>query len=703
VIIRVEAAAAGRTIQGIGEAAPRSRTTGDTRVGSWRFLEAALGVLERTQLRRRPADALADVAATMDQLRDLAAEISTKKANPKPYRGMLAGLESALLDLAAKAAGVGVPELLAAGMPPALSAPGTSSPPAAGDLPPVVMAGGGPGEEARSLAVAGAGAIGLSPQRLGGPLAVVTAVGELRRDFPDLPLVLCDVPHLSDVGVRILSELSASIPGLSHVVIPQTAANGVRLGEDGSLILTSAVSFLTRYADGPSTPRRPMRYADRPANIFDVEPLLPFATPKGEIRFASPLIERAALTRGLNTVRMTSRELVVDHAELPTPLCFTPSKSAWTGRPAHRATVDKELTRALLHGAGVPVPEGAAFEADQVDDAVKYALSLDQPVVVKPRNGIHGTGVSTDLRTEAEIRAAIELLGSTAFRRQPFIVETFVPGDDYRLLVVGDQVVSVVLKRPASVVGDGRSSVVDLVLEKNRWRLENPHTRSCLLGFGDDAMSWLGRQGLAPDSVPENGRFVRLGSAGNIAAGGESIEVLDETHPSLLELAVRAVHAVPGLDHAGIDLMGDHVHGVDGHPAAIIEVNGNPATTFNHFPLSGTPRDVSSHLVLRGCELAGFDPGAPRAELSLRIEIDGRVQGIGYRKWFARLAEERGVAGTIRNLPSGGVEAYVTGSADDAWVLAAAAIHGPRRASVLQVRTTHVDGVQAADGFEVHE
>nr|WP_246210845.1 acylphosphatase [Phytoactinopolyspora alkaliphila] len=815
VIVRLDATPQGQPVQGIGEAAPRGWTiTGDTRVGSWRFLEAALGALEGAELRRRPADARDDIAGLMVELRQLAVRTSTKSTTEQPYRGILAGLESALLDLAAKAAGCTVAELLGAGAP---TPPAGSRSPmpvnvvsaslperklhkaiaaragsaikladvpdcetalalalraakvfdgpgviwlgfgrpqpqpqlltlvetllariAAGVLPPhvvveqpagpaetqsllelqaaapppevdpapgpgvVVMAGVATDHHARELAAAGVRSLSLSPQRLGGAQAVLGVAAEIRdRLGAAVRLGLGDVPHISDVGARALSDVATGMPGLDYVAVPRTAADGVRLAEDGSLVLTSAVAALTRFAAGPATPVRPMSYGGRPANVFDVDPLLPFVTPKGEIRFASPLVERAALSRGLDTVRMNSRELVVDHHDLPMPLCFTPSKSPWTGRPAHRATVDKELTRTLLQDMDVPVPHGTAFDAHQVDDAVKYALSLAAPVVVKPRNGIHGTGVSTDLRTEAEVRAAIAALDSTAFRGRPFIVETFIPGDDYRLLVVGDQVVSVVLKRPASVVGDGSSRVVDLVLEKNRWRLENPHTRSCLLGFGGDAMYWLGRQGLTPDSVPDEGRFVRLGSAGNIAAGGESIEVLDETHPSMLELAVRAVHAVPGLDHAGIDLMGDHLRAVDGHPAAIIEVNGNPATTFNHFPLAGTPRDVSSDLVLRSCSLAGFDPGAPRDRLTVRIEVDGRVQNVGYRAWFAAMAQERQVTGSIRNLPEGGVEVLASGPAAEICVLASSAILGSRRAVVTQVRTTHLPDLPATDRFEV--
>ncbi|NEE01434.1 acylphosphatase [Phytoactinopolyspora halotolerans] len=843
VLITIDAAGRRHAARGWGEGLPRGRAvTGDTSSGSWRFLEAALERIEGRTLRRRPAAARADIEVLMTELRELAVETARTRstrarssrtgddAGPIPYRGMLAGLEWALVDTAARAADVTVAELLGGSRAPvrtcaivdvrgtragvrrrlaraagtaaiklvgatgddavleaalrAADATGAGTPLwlepatrgaradqvdtvklaraladriAAGELPrglilqlpagadaldeflaaqAAVGAADADGAglqlvadvasaaDATAAAEHGLRAVHLDPQRLGGPSAVLTLV----RDLSLRPALSVDA-QASDVSARALIELAAALPHVTYCAIPVTPASagkatrvglnppltvdadgtatpGSGPGLGGIPVLTPAVSYLTRHADGPNTPARTVTYEGLPANSYDVTPLLPFATADGEIKFPSPLIERAALCRGLNTVRLSRRTLLVDHPELGSPLCFTPSKSAWTGTPAHRLSVDKELTRAMLTDAGVPVPQGRAFGPEQIEEAVAYASSLGTPAVVKPRNGIHGTGVSTDLRTEEEVRAAIASLDATSFGGRPFIVETYIPGDDYRLLVVGDRVVSVVLKKPASVLGDGSATVTELVLEKNRRRLENPHTRSCLLAFDDNARYWLGRQGLTPDSVPADGQLVRLGSAGNIAAGGDSIEVLDDTHPSLLDLAVRAVQAIPGLDHAGIDLMGDHRLGVDAHPAAIIEVNGNPATSFNHFPLAGTPRDVSSDLVLRSCDLAGFDPGPVRDRLTVRITVEGRVQSVGYRQWFASQAQTRKVTGWVRNRPEGGVEAVVRGPADDVWVLASCAVIGPRKANVTSVNTVHVaepDGEVHAGEFQIRE
>lgn len=817
----LQAGARGASLHGAGEACARDRaTTGDTAKGSWRFLRSALDHLHDREIRTRPAQARTDIATLLDELRELARATDTTGQAAMPYRGMLAGLDGALLDLAARAADVPLAQMLggqrrhlpvaatasaswsdsrlrheltAAAAAPAirilggsdrdvmvralqlvasetshcvpvwLACPARTSPSDAseiadaittkireGKLPSHVVlelpAGDDPGalaelqervdadggtgiviladvtsdELAHAAADAGVRAINLDPQRLGGMSTAVTLAGQLHDAHPHVRIALSAVPDVSGAGARALLEYACVLPRLDYCAVPARHGSGLvgvtpHLTVDGNHRiapgsgpglggwpdLVPATQHLYRYMKRPDPGAEPPTYEGRPPNTFDMESLEPFTSPRGALQTASPLLERAALAHGLDTTRLSRRFLIADHTDLETPLAFTPYTTSWTGASARSITQDKELCRSILREAGVPVPEGTLIEPGQVDEAVAYASSLGAPVVVKPNNGVHGIGVSTDLRSADDVRSAVQTLASTRFGDQSFVVETYLPGNDYRLLVVGDQVVSVVLKLPAFVVGDGHSTVLDLVLEKNTWRLYNPHTRGCLLEFGQDAQHWLQRQGMTPHSVPGNGEYVRLGSAGNIAAGGESIEVLEETHPSLLDIAVRAVHAFPGLDHAGVDLMGDHRRGAEDHPTAVLEVNAMPATTFNHFPQYGTPRDVSTDIVLRSCSLAGMPVPEFREHLSVRLTVEGRVQGVGYRQWFARKAQQRPVGGTISNVPDGNVEILLTGPTNDVWCLTSSAITGPSRASVTRVSATHVTDVHPTDRFEV--
>ncbi|WP_165367337.1 acylphosphatase, partial [Phytoactinopolyspora endophytica] len=522
------------------------------------------------------------------------------------------------------------------------------------------------------------------------------------------------------VSVAAAAELAAALPRLDYCALESSWAKGtvtieppprrdgrrrLELGDapgiGGDIVLSGAVQYMTRYTDGSQAPPPPPTYAGLTANTFDLDTLLHFEKANGSVDTANPLLDRAALAYGLNTTRLGRGVLFAGHPKLAEPIGFASRRSSWTG-VSTRAVVDKkDLAKKILHAAGVAVPQGDVFNPDQSEQAVRYALSLGVPVVVKPRAGSHGAGVTTDLREEGDIRSAIAALASTSFAQRAFVVEEYAPGEDYRFLVVGDRVVSVVLRRPASVHGDGRSSVLELVIQKNRHRLENPQTHGSLIELGQNAGYWLDRQGLTLDSVPAEGSLVKLGSAGNIANGGDSVEVLDETHPSLLDLAVRATQAIPGLDHSGVDLIGDHRLSTDEHRAVVIEVNSNPGTDLNHFPIFGTPRDVSTSLILRQCELAGYRPSHVLDRLSVRIDVWGRVQGVGYRRWFERLANERGVVGSIRNLSSGQVEAHIAGDLNDVWLLSSLAVTGPPRAKPNRVVTTHVSEVSPIDRFEV--
>ncbi|NEE01436.1 acylphosphatase [Phytoactinopolyspora halotolerans] len=812
-------------ITGAGEAAPyRPVFSHHSSAQPAAFVDVAVEHLNGARIRRRPRQAIADIRTITHQLAALADEASDP-AESAPPAGVLAGVEAALLDLAARAAKTTTASLLGGRRQPVstyrmvdaerlIQAPESTRAirergpgvkvtgvadretaltvtselaevtrtgstvwleltavlqPAeieklaeelahqvnAGELGPqlvVELPAGtedtdivdvqsqldvlapGPGGHAgvlvmpqagsipqlHDLAARGARAVCVDPFRLGGMLTVCSHLGRLPGNPRRRRMGLSVPPEVSAIGVRAAAELAAALPRLDYFCVPTADAERAQIqpaetdDENGRLAAPAGhgigaapdyarvVRHLTRQVDAsPATTTRPT-YEGMPLNSFDNDALAPFFSARGKLNSASVLLERAALTRGLNTTRTSRAFFFAEHDDLDRPLFFTPNNTSWSTLPPHRLTADKELTRRILLDHGVPAPRGAAFDPGQVDEAVAFAASLDAAVVVKPKKASHGDGVSTDLRSAHQIRRAIESLDAAGFGDRQFLVEEHVPGNDYRFLVVGDRVVSVVLKRPAAVVGDGRSTITELVLQKNRWRLENPHARGCLLEFGPDAMAWLSRQDLTPQSVLEAGRTVRVGSAGNIATGGESIEVLDETHPSLLDLAVRSVRTFPGLDHAGIDMMGDHRLGPDRHVAAILEINSMPATSLNHFPMFGTPRDVSSDIVLRSCALEGFHPPATSDRLSVRMLIEGRVRGVGYRQWFAELAAARGVAGSIRNLSTGPVEAYVSGKSLDVWVVVSGAFLGPRNAMVHRISTTHVDEVHTTGRFEVH-
>lgn len=420
----------------------------------------------------------------------------------------------------------------------------------------------------------------------------------------------------------------------------------------------------------------------------------------GKNSLDSYLLEREARRLGLTTVRFHGVGFhVVDRAGRS--IGFHCTTGPTTSRYASKVCGQKQATRALLARAGVAVPAGRQFATAEQSAVVAYARSLGWPVVVKPPAGKGGRGVSANLSSVDALKGAVTQLGRDGHRE--VIVEKHVSGADYRFFVVGGAVVSVLRRQPGSVVGDGASSVAELVLAKNLIRQRNPHQRSRLLRLDDEAIALLESRGMTPDSVPEVGRHVRLTTAGNISRGGDGIEVLDESHPSLLDLAVRAVAAIPGLDHAGVDLLAeDHRRPLAEQDAAVCELNSLPATSSHHYPTAGPPRNVSRALMEHYISVYGLAADPRPDPQSVCLRITGQVQAVGYRQWLTGIAHQLGLSGWVRNSEQQDlVEAEVTGPLDRVTALCLRAIFGPVNARPELVETRPLS-IQHTGEFILH-
>src|SRR5699024_11011534 len=134
----------------------------------------------------------------------------------------------------------------------------------------------------------------------------------------------------------------------------------------------------------------------------------------------------------------------------------------------------KEGTRMQLQRAGLPVPQGRTFSNGDFSTAKLFAERIGYPVVVKPAMGVRGIGVVAGIQNEGELDAAFDILASSKLGKQDFIVEKHINGRDYRIVVVGDQVIAAIQREPASVFGNGESTVAELLLNKNIARKRNP-------------------------------------------------------------------------------------------------------------------------------------------------------------------------------------------------------------------------------------
>ena len=265
-----------------------------------------------------------------------------------------------------------------------------------------------------------------------------------------------------------------------------------------------------------------------------------------------------------------------------------------TSAIAESIAQDKELTKKLLQSAGVPVPIGRPVE--DADDAWAAAQDIGVPVVVKPRDGNQGKGVAVNLTTREQVVAGFE---AARHFRDDIMVEKYLPGIDYRLLVVGNKLVAAARRDPPLVIGDGQHTVAELVAQVNAdpRRGEGHSTSLTKIRFDDIARARLAEQGLLETSVPTLGQRVVLRNNANLSTGGTATDVTDEVHP---EVAARAIAAalMVGLDICGVDVVCENIaRPLEEQSGGIVEVNAAPGLRMHLSPSFGKGRNVGEAVI----------------------------------------------------------------------------------------------------------
>ena len=256
---------------------------------------------------------------------------------------------------------------------------------------------------------------------------------------------------------------------------------------------------------------------------------------------------------------------------------------------------DKDLTKRLLHAAGVPVPLGKPVES--LDEAWEVAQKVGLPVVVKPQDGNQGKGVTVNITDRAQLDAAYR----NAAEYGTVMVERFLPGHDFRLLVVGDQLVAAARREPPQVLGDGQHTVRELVEQVNLdpRRGEGHATSLTKIRLDEIAVARLAAQDLTPDSVPPKGQRVILRNNANLSTGGTATDVTDDVHPEVAARAIAAAQMV-GLHICGVDMVAETVlRPLEEQGGGFVEVNAAPGLRMHLAPSYGKPRNVGQAMVDR--------------------------------------------------------------------------------------------------------
>ena len=299
----------------------------------------------------------------------------------------------------------------------------------------------------------------------------------------------------------------------------------------------------------------------------------------------------AATERGIPAIRLTEGNLV----QLGYGVC---QHRIWTAETDQTSAIaegisrDKDLSKTLLQACGVPVPEGRIV--DSPDDAWEAAEDIGLPVVVKPSDGNHGRGVSTELMTREEVVAAYQLADDQG---SEVIVERYIRGNEHRLLVVGGRLAAAVKGETVSLVADGVSTIrllIETQINSDPRRGEAEEFPLSVIKIDDNpaAQFEISRQGYSADSIPPAGTPVLIQRTGNMA-----FDVTEQVHPEVaatVELAARIV----GLDVAGIDLVAEDIsRPLAEQGGAIVEINAGPGLLMHLKPASGRAQPVGEAIV----------------------------------------------------------------------------------------------------------
>ena len=302
---------------------------------------------------------------------------------------------------------------------------------------------------------------------------------------------------------------------------------------------------------------------------------------------------KAAEDRNIPWLRLNEQSLIqLGHGKYQQRIQATVTSR--TGHIAVELAQDKEETNKILSNCGLPVPQQELVR--NADRAVRAAESLGYPVVTKPYNGNHGRGITVNLSTPEAVRAGF---AAAAEHSTSVIVETFLQGDDYRLLVVNGELIAATLRTPGQVVGDGVNTVRALVDAVNQDPRRGVGHEKVMTRIELDAQAdtMLKRQDLTPESVPADRQVVVLRSTANLSTGGTATDVTDVIHPDNREMAVRAITAI-GLDVGGVDfLCPDITESYKKVGGGICEVNAAPGFRMHVAPSVGTPRDAAGPVI----------------------------------------------------------------------------------------------------------
>ncbi len=390
-----------------------------------------------------------------------------------------------------------------------------------------------------------------------------------------------------DIGYGRTRETGTS--GIYNVVF------GYVEEEVGRYVARAAVDVFLDLAEDKPMDEVKKRFAETIQRMREIREEVRFGPSTGSI------VEEAE-SRGIPYIRLNERSLVQLGYGVHQKRIQATTTSA-TNMISVDIAADKSATKKLLGEMGVPVPKG--YRVRDIEELESTIDSIGYPVVIKPLDGNHGKGATVGIN---DMEHAVTAFEKAKEYSRWVIVEKMLEGADFRALVVNNRLIAVAERIPAHVVGDGKSTIQELIDQTNAdprrgYGHENVLTQITIDG---QTMRCIAAKNYTLESVLPAGEMLTLKTTANISTGGTAIDRTDEVHPENVFLFERIARIV-GLDITGIDVIAPNVsEPLDENGGGIIEVNAAPGFRMHLAPSEGIGRNVAEHVV----DML-FPPGTP--------------------------------------------------------------------------------------------
>jgi cyanophycin synthetase len=392
--------------------------------------------------------------------------------------------------------------------------------------------------------------------------------------------IALEIQALAGMDCGFGQTLSTGEPGVYHVVFDYVEENAGLYAAQAAVQLTEALARGDSMDLLESQLNESLHHLEK---IGRKEMLGP----------STASLVKEAQRRGIPCTRLDNNSLVM----LGNGIYQQRVEATITGRTSSIAVdlaCDKEKTKRMLESAAVPVPKGRVIrDLDELRNAIE---EIGYPIVLKPVNGNHGRGASINV---TEWKEAVPAFHRAQNESPDVMVERFVVGYDFRMLVVNYKLVAAARRTPASVTGDGVSSIRQLIDQVN----SDPRRGAChekvltAIKVDKETLGILQKRQLTLDSVLEKGECLLLKATANLSTGGTSTDVTDHVHPFNVAMAERIARRI-GLDICGIDVMAPDLETpLTQNGGAVLEVNAAPGFRMHLAPSEGKSRNVAAPVI----------------------------------------------------------------------------------------------------------